>query len=218
MQKKFKGVLFDLDGTLVDTSGDLAQALNVVLISENKAPLPTPVIREVCSDGVKGLLQLGFSMDKNHPDYYFFRDKMVHYYFNHIHEKSFLFEGMNDVLVNLEENKIPWGIVTNKPSHLTKKLLDKLNLTQRASCVVSGDTLPQQKPDPAPLLYAAKLLNVDALDCCYVGDAERDIQAARAANMYSIAALYGFLHANMNPKSWGANEYIQTPGELLKFL
>jgi len=217
-QKKFKAVLFDLDGTLVDTSGDLAEALNFVLVSEKKPPLPASVIREVCSDGVKGLLQLAFQMDEKHPDYYFFRDKIVHYYFNHIHEKSFLFEGMQDVLITLEEKKIPWGIVTNKPAHLTHKLLEKLNLNARAACVVSGDTLPERKPHPAPLLYAAKLLNIEPSACCYVGDAERDIEAAKAANMYSVAALYGFLHSRIDPSLWMADAYIQAPGELLKIL
>lgn len=211
---KFKAILFDLDGTLVDTAPDLAHALNHVLISQHKNPLPLSDIRPIASDGALGLLQLGFGIDKNSPNYISFREKLLRYYENHIADDSKLFHGLENILLMLETKKIPWGIVTNKPANLTEKLLKKLNLFDRTPCIVSGDTLTERKPHPAPLIYAAKLLDRSPLDCCYIGDAERDIQAAKAANMYSIAALYGYIHQDAQPELWQADQYISSSEDL----
>lgn len=211
---KFKAVLFDLDGTLVDTAPDLAHALNYVLISQNKNPLSLSEIRPIASDGALGLLQLGFGIDKNNPEYISFREKLLQYYTDHIADDSRLFSGMENFLMRLESKKIPWGIVTNKPANLTEKLLKKLNLFDRTPCIVSGDTLSERKPHPAPLIYAAKILKISPTDCCYIGDAERDIQAAKAANMYAIAALYGYIHQDAKPELWQADQYISSSEDL----
>jgi 2-phosphoglycolate phosphatase len=216
--KNFKAVLFDLDGTLIDTAPDLANALNHVLISENKSPLSLSEIRPVASDGALGLLNLGFGIDNTNPKFEYLREKFVRYYKDHIEENSALFNGIENFLSNLEKKNISWGIVTNKPTHLTEKLLKKLNLFDRSAYTVCGDTLPERKPHPAPIIHAVKKLNLSIEDCCYVGDAERDIQAAKAANMYSIAALYGYINKSAEPKLWNADAYVYSPDELAEFI
>ena len=211
-------ILFDLDGTLADTAPDLAAALNYVREQESLLALPYETIRHVASDGARGLLQLGFDVEHTSPRFKTLREKLLAYYSEHVADQTMLFPHMDTMLQWLEEQHIPWGIVTNKPSKFTEALLKKLQLFTRTACIVSGDTLNQRKPHPAPLVHAAALLQCKPEQCCYVGDAERDIQAAKAANMYSIAALYGYIHQEVNPYLWHANAYTNTPYELLSFL
>jgi N-acetyl-D-muramate 6-phosphate phosphatase len=213
-----RALLFDLDGTLADTAPDLAAALNHVLLQENHQTLPLTTIRQVASDGARGLLQLGFGIDEQHADFQRLRTDFLTYYATHIADHTTLFSGMEDILHRLETLSIPWGIVTNKPQQLTRALLEKLQLLSRASCVISGDSLPERKPHPAPLLHAAKLLSLPAEACCYVGDAERDIQAAKAARMVSIAALYGYLHPEATPTTWQADIYVHNIDALHKVI
>lgn len=210
----FKGILFDLDGTLVDTAPDLAAALNSVLISENLSPLDFDQIRHVASDGAKGLLELGFNITERDSRFHDLRKRLLHYYTDHIAVRSVLFHGMGEILQLIESRHIPWGIVTNKPTALTQKLLHALNLDKRAHCVVCGDTLKERKPHPAPLLYAAELLHLSPEDCCYVGDAERDNEAAKAAHMPFILAMYGYLHEKIRPEDFQADYIIHSPLDL----
>jgi 2-phosphoglycolate phosphatase len=212
---KFESILFDLDGTLIDTASELANALNAVLQNENKTPLPLSEIRQVASDGAPGLINLGFHITTAHPDFTRLKEKLIQYYSANIGNKSVLFPGIDKILRHCSENKIPWGIVTNKPSYLTDRLIKKLRLDTLTQCIVSGDTLKQRKPDPAPLIYAAKILNLSPENCCYIGDAERDIVAAKACNMYAIAALYGYLQKDADPYSWHANAYVNSSEELM---
>ena len=211
---KYKAVIFDLDGTLVDTAPDLAAALNYLLITHNKAPLDFDDIRHVASDGSLGLIKLGFGIHEKDPRYPILRKEFLHYYLNHIADRSVLFEGMDEILHFIESLQIPWGVVTNKPTDLTLKLLKALSLDKRTNCVVCGDTLKERKPHPEPLIYAAKLLNLKPEECCYIGDAERDVQASKAAKMTSIFASYGYLHADINPETMGADYIIQSPLDL----
>ncbi|HEV2613182.1 MAG TPA: HAD-IA family hydrolase [Gammaproteobacteria bacterium] len=215
---KFKAVIFDLDGTLVDTAPDLASALNYILIMDNRAPLDFDDIRHVASDGAKGLINLGFHISDKDPLYGDLRKKLLHFYLKHIADRSVLFEGIDEILHLVERSAIPWGIVTNKPTDLTLKLLHALNLDKRTHCVVCGDTVKERKPHPEPLLYAAKLLNVAPEDCCYIGDAERDMQAAKAAHMTAIFASYGYIHESEKPEDMGADYIIQTPLDLRSIL
>ncbi len=215
---KFNAVLFDLDGTLVDTAPDLASALNRVLISENLAPLDFDEIRHVASDGAKGLLELGFHITEKDSRFPELRKRFIHFYLDHIADRSALFEGMEEILQYIEAKQVPWGVVTNKPTNLTTKLLQQLGLDKRTNCVICGDTLKERKPHPEPLLYAAKLLNVKPEECCYVGDAERDIQSANAANMTSVLAAYGYLHAEINLHEFHADYLIHSPLDLRSVL
>lgn len=218
MPKKFDAVLFDLDGTLLDTAPDLAGALNHVLESEKMPTLSLSDIRPVASDGAAGLIKKGFNITQEDSRYADLRERLLNYYHAHIHDYSCLFEGMESVLMHCEQQKIPWGIVTNKPGYLTDVLLKKLRLLNRANCVVSGDTLKLRKPYPDPLIYAAKLLKILPEKCCYIGDAERDIVASKAANMFSIGALYGYIPKDIDPTAWCADVYVHSPQELFDII
>jgi phosphoglycolate phosphatase len=209
-------ILFDLDGTLVDTAPDMAAALNFLLLEERLEAIAYERIRPQVSNGARGLLRLGFGVDDQHPDYERLRLRFLSLYESNLSVNSRLFEGMEQVLSHLEQYDIPWGVVTNKPGWLTSPLLAALNLLDRARCVVSGDTCEKAKPHPMPLLYAAELLGQAAAACLYVGDALRDVEAARAAGMPVFVAAYGYLETGSEPAQWGADALLQHPRDLLK--
>jgi len=208
-------VLFDLDGTLVDTAPDMAAALNILLNEEHREAIPYQCIRPEVSNGAKGLLRLGFGIESHQPDYDRLRLRFLSIYESHLSVRSKLFEGMEYVLLQLEQNEIPWGVVTNKPGWLTAPLLDALDLSTRARCIVSGDTCEKAKPHPMPLLHAAKLLGQSAATCLYVGDAPRDVEAARAAGMAVFVAAYGYLETGSEPSTWGADALLEHPRDLI---
>ena len=176
-----RAVLFDLDGTLLDTAPDMAAALNTLRREEGLEPLAFADIRPLVSNGSTGLLRLSFPQVAG-ASFEALRERFLDIYRASLAAGTQLFAGMQAVLERLEANHIPWGIVTNKPGWLTEPLLEKLSLRQRAGVVVSGDTLLARKPDPAPLLHAATELGLSPAECIYIGDAERDVLAARAAN------------------------------------
>lgn len=209
-----RAVLFDLDGTLLDTAPDLAAALNRTRADENLPPLPAAVIRPWVSRGSPGLLRLGFGDDQRERDTAARGSRLLAHYRAEIATRTHLFAGMAEVLDALDADGRPWGIVTNKPGWLTTPLVAALALADRAACVVAGDTLAQAKPHPAPLLYAAAAVAVRSADCLYIGDAESDVTAARAAGMAVLVALYGYLMPADDPRAWGADGVISTPSEL----
>lgn len=208
-----QAVLFDLDGTLADTAPDLAAALNHVLTSERYEPLPFESIRPWVSHGARYMIQKGFS-NQDLPHLEKLWKQLVTFYQHNIAVETRLFEGMDQILRTLEERDLKWGIVTNKPAYLTDPLVQALDLD--CKCVVSGDTLPVKKPDPAPLLYACEQLSVDPSKTLYVGDAERDIEAGRRAGMRTAAALFGYLDSHDSPETWGADILLTQPIDLLK--
>lgn len=214
--KKIKTVLFDLDGTLADTAPDLAAALNHVLKIHNCDPLPFETIRPIVSHGGMALITLGFG--KEHPEFDTLYQELLQYYQNNIANETVLFPGMDELLLELEEKNINWGVVTNKPSWLTEPLLDALNLTSRSVAIVSGDTLEQRKPHPAPILHACKQAGSEADECIYIGDAERDIEAGNRAGMHSIVALFGYIAESDTPKNWGAHSTINHPLEIIPLI
>lgn len=211
-------MLFDLDGTLLDTAADMGQALNRLLQEQGMNALPLATIRPVVSHGSPGLLKLGFGITAEHADFIALRDRFLALYSEALALETALFPGMEEVLAALEMRSIPWGIVTNKPGRLTDPLLVALGLDQSAACVVSGDTLNKRKPDPEPLLHACRLIGVAPVNCLYVGDAERDIEAGRRAGMVTAVAAYGYRYAHENPAVWGADVIIDTPRKLLNWL
>jgi phosphoglycolate phosphatase len=211
-------VLFDLDGTLADTAPDLAAALNRVLLLQGRPVLPFEQIRPVVSHGGRALIELGFGITPEHPDFEPLRQQLLDIYAAEIAVQTRLFPGMAEVLAALDAAGKNWGVVTNKPAWLTEPLLDALYLTERAACIVSGDTLPQRKPHPAPLLYACEQAGSSARACVYVGDAERDIVAGREAGMHTLVALFGYISEADRPESWGADALLDSPRQLLEWL
>jgi len=213
-----QAILFDLDGTLVDTAPDLGYALNIQRGIHGLAPLPDDVIRPQASHGTRGLLMVGFDIGPEDSSFNPMRQEYLQIYADNLCKHSRLFDGMAELLADLENRKLPWGVVTNKPASFTEPLLSILDLADRAACIVSGDTCPEPKPHPGPLLYASSLLGIEPENCLYVGDAERDVIAARNAGMPCVIAKYGYLGEGDDPQSWGGVGFIQQPQELVKFL
>lgn len=216
--RPFSAILFDLDGTLVDTAPDLAFALNTLLEQEGLDTLPYETIRPVASNGSPGLLHLGFGISPEHHDFPLFQQRFITLYQDNIARETRLFDGMEEVISALEKAGFSWGIVTNKPAFLTDPLVELLNLTHRAGCIISGDTTPYSKPHPAPMFHACKVINHLPEQCLYIGDAARDIEAGKNANMQTIAALYGYIAADDNPENWLADTSIKHPRDILKWL
>jgi phosphoglycolate phosphatase len=196
----------------------MAQALNRLLQEQGLSALPLATIRPVVSHGSPGLLKLGFAMTPEHAEFITLRDRFLALYHEALAIETCLFPGMSEVLEALEQRAIPWGVVTNKPGWLTESLLAALQLDQRAACVISGDTLNKRKPDPEPLLHACRLIGIAPINCLYVGDAERDIEAGRRAGMTTAVACYGYRYCHEDPAVWGADVLIDTPQDLLNWL
>jgi phosphoglycolate phosphatase len=213
-----KAILFDLDGTLLDTARDLGNALNQVLALHERPECSFSRYRNIASDGSKGLLELGFSDELKNFDFELLRQQFLDFYEQNICVDTTLFAGVENLLENLNQVNIPWGIVTNKPGWLTDLLLPNFAIFEHSQVVISGDTLPQRKPHPLPLIHAAKQLNVEADQAWYVGDAERDIQAANAANMYSVLARYGYIDKQHRTASWNADLEILSAAVLLEHI
>jgi 2-phosphoglycolate phosphatase len=211
-------VLFDLDGTLLDTAPDLTRALNRVLVEQGRAPLPPASVRPYVSHGTRGLLRVGFDMTPDEPGADALRQRMLEVYAQGLADTTRPFPGILDLLEGLERAAIPWGVVTNKPERFTAPLLELLGLARRASVVVGGDTVEQSKPHPAPLLHAARRISMDPGRCVYIGDAQRDIEAGRRAGMRTLAVLYGYLGDDDRPHEWGADGVIHTPAEVLDWI
>ncbi|RRQ22941.1 HAD family hydrolase [Thiohalobacter thiocyanaticus] len=213
-----KTVLLDLDGTLADTAPDLAHALNRTLEAFGCSPLPYERIRPVVSHGGVALIRLGFGLGPGEPGYDERRAHLLEVYRANLTRGTRPFPGMPELLDWLEAGGRHWGVVTNKPAWLTEPLLDQLGLLARAAVVVSGDTVSKNKPHPAPLLHACEQTGSLPGQCLYVGDAERDIQAGRAAGMHTLVALFGYLDATDDPAAWQADGLINTPGDIMEFI
>lgn len=218
MTQKHPIVLFDLDGTLLDTAPDLAYALNTVLENHGRPALPYASIRPVASHGTKGLLQLGFNIDETDQNFINLRDEILAVYAQHLSDQTKVFAGIDEVLTYIDKNNLQWGIVTNKPGWLTEPLLKQLNLFEKTVCVVSGDTTTNRKPHPEPLLHACTLLQCKPQQCIYVGDAQRDIEAGINAGMKTLIAAYGYIAETDHPHTWGADAIIQSPLEIIEWL
>lgn len=211
-------VLFDLDGTLLDTAPDLVLATNRVLIEEGRPALPFERLRPHVSAGAPALLRLAFGQNLDGEAMAPRLQRLLDCYRDNLAVHTRLFEGMADVLEHIEREGLPWGVVTNKPGWLTEPLMETLELAQRAGCIVSGDSTAEQKPHPLPMLEAARRIRTNPACCIYVGDDARDIQAGRAAGMKTLAASYGYIKSCDDPGAWGADGMIETPLDLLHWL
>ncbi len=211
-------VLFDLDGTLADTAPDLAAALNKVLVEEGRAPLPYPRIRPVVSHGSTALIRLGFNKEPSNAEFAGLRERLLAHYAENVCRDTRVFPGVPELLDELQRRGICWGIVTNKPAFLTDPLIARLGLNHRPACVVSGDTTPNRKPHPEPMLHACGIARAQPSESLYVGDAERDIQAGREAGMKTLVALFGYIGENEDPTKWGADGMVNAPLEVLPWI
>ena len=189
-----KAVLFDLDGTLIDTAADFVRIIQNMCREKGMKPVASELIRAQVSEGARAMVKLVYpELDVNDPEFLQHRQRFLDIYGTDIAVETDLFEGMYALLDELEAAQIPWGIVTNKPRWLSEALLKALNLTERCGVLVCPEDVTHTKPDPEPMYLAAQQINITPEDCIYVGDHPRDIDAGRAANMYTILAAYGYL-------------------------
>jgi 2-phosphoglycolate phosphatase len=214
---EYNAVFFDLDGTLVDTAPDMVAVLQHLQREHEIEPINYDLGRSNVSNGAIGLLSVGFPGIELEPG----DDLHLQYlerYAEMICVESQVFDGLQALLDELDANDFPWGIVTNKPEQLTEPLLINLGIAERAACIVSGDTLPVRKPDPAPLLLACDIAGIEPQYAIYVGDADRDIQAGRRAGMATIAAAYGYVTEDDDPREWDADVIATTAEELAQIV
>jgi len=210
---EFECVLFDLDGTLIDTAPDMVAVLNAQLVAEKRDALLYEQVRMHVSNGSAGLITLGFP-DVDDAERARLIADFLQRYERALCKETRLFPGFDSLLNTFDDENVPWGIVTNKPAYLTNPLLVALNLDERSHCIVSGDTLTQRKPDPAPLLYASTLTGTAPARTIYVGDSARDIEAGKRSGMYTIGVRYGYITADDDPDTWGANDLVNDVAEL----
>jgi N-acetyl-D-muramate 6-phosphate phosphatase len=212
-----RAVLFDFDGTLADTAPDLGAAVNRMRVEEGHPPLPLERLRPFASAGARGLLHAAFGIKPEDGEYPALRETFLEYYAERICEDTTLFPGIEELLAALQTRGLAWGIVTNKATRFTERIIQELSL--KPDCVACGDSTPHLKPHPAPLLHAARQIRVSPEDCLYLGDDLRDMQAAHAAGMRPIAVEWGYHHPDSGgPGTWEAAAVIRHPLELIEHL
>ncbi|MFY6883553.1 HAD family hydrolase [Acinetobacter baumannii] len=216
-----KAVLFDLDGTLIDTAADFIRIIQQMCRDARRPVVEADLIRTQVSEGARAMVKLVYpELDVTNPIFLAHRQNFLDFYGNNIVVDTDLFEGMYPLLEALEAQQIPWGIVTNKPRGLSESLLEKLNLTERCAVLVCPEDVSKTKPDPEPMYLAAKQLNIPANEIIYVGDHPRDIDAGRNADMYTILAAYGYLPIEHRDdlNAWQADSIVNTVTELHELL
>ena len=211
-------VLFDLDGTLIDSAPDLGAAADQMRVRRGMVSLPLEAYRPLCGAGARGMLQVAFAMGPDHADYEPMREEFFTNYERSLTERTFAFEGVRDLIDALQARGLAWGVVTNKSQRFTNPLTAAMPLFASAGAIVSGDTTPHAKPHPAPLLEAARQMGLEPVQCLYVGDDERDIVAGHAAGMRTVAATYGYLGSQSDVGAWNAHAQIHSPMALLQLL
>jgi len=216
--QSISGVLFDLDGTLIDSAPDLGAAADQMRVRRGMASLPLEIYRPLCGAGARGMLEIAFSMGPEHPDYEPMREEFFANYERCLTERTFAFDGVAELIRALQVRGVAWGVVTNKSQRFTDPLTAAMPLFASAGAIVSGDTTPYAKPHPAPLLEAARRMGLDPAHCLYVGDDERDIVAGHAAGMLTVAAAYGYLGSQSDVAAWNAHAQINSPLALLQLL
>lgn len=211
-------VLFDLDGTLIDSAPDLGAAADQMRVERGLPSLPLALYRPMAGAGARGMLRVAFDMEADDPRFEAMREEFFVNYSRCMTQRTSIFEGVTELIGEIAMRKMVWGVVTNKSSRFTDPLTRAMPLFASAKAIVSGDTTPYSKPHPEPLLEAARLLGVAPSQCVYVGDDERDVVAGLAAGMQTVAACYGYLGAAMNTHDWGAHAQIDSPLALLPLL
>ncbi len=218
MTRRVRAVLFDLDGTLIDSAPDLAGAGNDMRIARGLAPYALEHFRPMVGAGARGMIGRAFDVGPEHETFTALRDEFLQRYEARMTQETRLFPRIQPMLDALLAHAVPWGIVTNKATRFSDPLVRALGLLPPAAALVCGDTTPHAKPHPEPLLEAARRIGVTAADCVYVGDDLRDVQAGRAAGMMTVAVAWGYLGDGVPVEAWGADHLAQTPNDLLKLL
>jgi 2-phosphoglycolate phosphatase len=213
-----EAVLFDLDGTLIDSAPDLGAAVDKMRTARGLTSLPLEHYRPMAGAGARGMLGLAFGMAPEHPDYEAMKEEFFVNYESCMTERTRIFDGVVSLIDSLVAQGLPWGVVTNKSNRFTDPLTAAMPLFSTAGAIVSGNTTPHAKPHPEPLFEAARRMSVDPSRCVYVGDDERDIVAGLAAGMGTVAATYGYLGQQTDISQWNAHLHIDSPMDLLKFL
>jgi phosphoglycolate phosphatase len=213
-----RAVLFDLDGTLIDSAPDLGAAADKMRTDRGLPALPLEHYRPMAGAGARGMLDCAFGMSPEDPAFPAFREEFFANYQACMTQRTRIFDGVEELVQRLRQQGLAWGVVTNKSRRFTEPLTRAMALFATAGTVVSGDTTPHSKPHPAPLLEAALQLGLDPQQCVYVGDDERDIAAGHAAGMGTVAATYGYLGRQTDARQWGAHTEINTPLALLQCL
>lgn len=213
-----QAVLFDLDGTLIDSAPDLGAAVDKMRVERGLSSFPLAHYRHMAGAGARGMLGIAFGMTPEHPDYEVMKEEFFVNYENCMTERTRIFDGVVDMIARLVAQDLPWGVVTNKSNRFTDPLTSAMPLFATAGTIVSGNTTPHAKPHPEPLFEAARRLGLTPSDCVYVGDDERDIVAGRAAGMRTVAALYGYLGPQAQPEAWGADARIERLSDLMGVL
>ncbi len=218
MQLKVKAVLFDLDGTLIDSAPDLAGATNDMRVARGLPELPYTAFRPMVGSGARGMVGAGFGIGPADERFADLRDEFLNRYEQRMTQLTHVFAEVTGLLDALDAASIRWGIVTNKAARFALPLVEALSLHQRAAVVIAGDTTPHSKPHPAPLLEAARRIQVAPSDCAYVGDDLRDVQAGKAAGMTSVAVRWGYLGFGEPIEVWGADHIADVPADVLTLL
>jgi N-acetyl-D-muramate 6-phosphate phosphatase len=218
MFRDIAAVLFDLDGTLIDSAPDLGAAADKMRIKRGMPSLPFELYRPMAGAGARGMLGVAFGMSPDHPEFAALREEFFVNYENCMTERTSAFKDVPELIAQLRARGLSWGVVTNKSMRFTGPLTRGMSLFATAAAVVGGDSTPYAKPHPAPLLEAARQLNLDPGHCIYVGDDGRDVHAGRAAGMGTVAARYGYLGQEGDTLQWGADAHIDSPLELLTLL
>jgi phosphoglycolate phosphatase len=213
-----EAVLFDLDGTLVDTAPDMAHTVNEMRRRRSLEPVPLEQVRPFVSHGARGMITSAFGITVDDPGFQAMREEFLAIYAANICIDSRVFPGMDELLRHLEDHDVAWGVVTNKFERLARPLLAALGLSERAGVIVGGDTCPRPKPFPDPLLHAVAELGATPSRTLYVGDDARDVTAARAAGMPVVVAAYGYLGDGDPPSFWGADAVLESPEAVLRWI
>ena len=218
---RFDGILFDLDGTLIDSAPDLGAAVDKMRTDRGMASFPLESYRHMAGTGARGMLGVAFGITPEHPQFEAMREEFFRNYEADLTARTVVFEGVAELLDSLSNTAMPWGVVTNKSERFALPLSRQMPLFERCQVLVAGDTTPHAKPHPAPLLEALKRLSLKPERCLYVGDDRRDVEAAHAAGMQAAVASYGYLGDASDvgdPASWGAEFELKTPSALLKLI
>ena len=214
----YKLVLFDFDGTLADTANDMVGALNELLSINSKAPIPIDTLRPYISDGTPALLKFGFGCVPGEKIFDELRLEFLKIYEENVCVDTALYPGIREILTRCQQTSLPWGIVTNKPEYLTRQILDQLGIIELAACVVGGDTLPQRKPNPEPVIHACNIAGVEPESAIFIGDSSRDMEAGKRARLATIAVAYGYIPPNDDPYRWQADITINSTSEIPQIL